>query len=656
MLSDISVRKVGGVLAILSVLALIFLTATNISSAQSESENESPEEVLVTETVVEDETVADDLTLSSKKWNNDECDTDTLAKGNWNGGHDDDCDDNNEEDCDNNTLAKGNWGDNDDCDEDNDDEECDENSSWRGGNHDDDCDEEEECHDGMNFRGGNYDDCEDDDDDCDANNFRMGGNHDDDCDSDCDTDALAKGNWDGGHDDCDDDSDDCDEDTLVKGKYWNGGHDDCDNDNDNDNDCEESSSNFRGGNNRDNDCGTIIIKKVTTPATSTVAFEFDPSWDDTFMLQDGESEEFTVDADESYSIDEVNLPSGWSLTSAVCENEAGEDIGADDIYVGEDDTVTCTFTNDYDNGSASTDPGRIVIEKVVTGTSTATTTDFEFDISWGDNFMLSHGESRSFDITSSGTLSVNEVNLPANWTLESVVCDSNQGTTTISNTNIPMPDEDEVITCTFTNDYDDPAIPNEDPGKIIIKKVVGGDATSTATTTDFEFDISWSNSTVTLSHDETFEFVATGTGPFSVTEINIPANWSLGSVQCVSNVGTTTISNTSIPFPDEDEVITCTFTNNYDDGSTPGEGGNGGGGGGGGSNDDDDDGISTGSRSRSSSSNNNDDDGEVLGESISVLPLGAPNTGAGGTAPISISLPSLVAILRETVPHGRQND
>ena len=40
--------------------------------------------------------------------------------------------------------------------------------------------------------------------------------------------------------------------------------------------------------------------------------------------------------------------------------------------------------------------------------------------------------------------------------------------------------------------------------------------------------------------------------------------------------------------------------------------------------------------------------GLVLGEATSTLPMGAPNTGAGGTAPVSVSLPTLVAILSTT--------
>jgi hypothetical protein len=70
---------------------------------------------------------------------------------------------------------------------------------------------------------------------------------------------------------------------------------------------------------------------------------------------------------------------------------------------------------------------------------------------------------------------------------------------------------------------------------------------------------------------------------------------------------------------------------------------NGGGGGGGGrrsSNDDDDDDDSS-----------DDDDApiaQVLGQATTAIPVGAPNTGAGGTSPVSVNLPSLLAIFSTT--------
>ncbi len=76
-----------------------------------------------------------------------------------------------------------------------------------------------------------------------------------------------------------------------------------------------------------------------------------------------------------YSVAEVNLPAGWSLTGATCSD--GSDPAAIDLGPGE--TVTCTFT-DY------LARGHILVDKV---TDPAGDRDpFEFDPSWGDNFFL----------------------------------------------------------------------------------------------------------------------------------------------------------------------------------------------------------------------------------------------------------------------------
>ncbi len=97
-----------------------------------------------------------------------------------------------------------------------------------------------------------------------------------------------------------------------------------------------------------------------------------------------------------------------------------------------------------------------------------------------------------------------------------------------------------------------------------------------------------------------------------------------------------------------DNAVLCLVT-------TPG--GNGGGDNNGGGGDDDDD-ESTSSRNGGGGTRINraprgevlgaattTPTGMVLGEATSTMPVGAPNTGAGGTAPVSVSLPTLVAIL-----------
>ena len=104
------------------------------------------------------------------------------------------------------------------------------------------------------------------------------------------------------------------------------------------------------------------------------------------------------------------------------------------------------------------------------------------------------------------------------------------------------------------------------------------------------------------------------------------------------------------------------FYNTKDVDTVGGENGGGGGGNGGGNGDNVNNGGNGGSNRNGSSgtriqrapagevlgASTTTPTGMVLGEATSTMPVGAPNTGAGGTAPVTVSLPTLVAILSTT--------
>jgi len=93
--------------------------------------------------------------------------------------------------------------------------------------------------------------------------------------------------------------------------------------------------------------------------------------------------------------------------------------------------------------------GRIIIIKQTT--PDATSTQFEFDPSWGPNFMLSDGQSSTTGSTTPGTYSVAEVNLPANWSQTSATCSDGS---TVGNISLQ---DGETVTCTFNNTFTPPA-------------------------------------------------------------------------------------------------------------------------------------------------------------------------------------------------------
>jgi hypothetical protein len=87
--------------------------------------------------------------------------------------------------------------------------------------------------------------------------------------------------------------------------------------------------------------GKIIVVKQTNPDGSSQSFEFDPSYGPNFNLTDGQSNDSGNLDPGTYSVAEVNIPSGWDLVSKSCDD--GSSPGA--IGLGAGETVTCTFTN-----------------------------------------------------------------------------------------------------------------------------------------------------------------------------------------------------------------------------------------------------------------------------------------------------------------------
>jgi hypothetical protein len=195
---------------------------------------------------------------------------------------------------------------------------------------------------------------------------------------------------------------------------------------------------------RAEDPGNIIVEKQTNPDGSAQSFEFDPSWSSTnFFLTDGT----TNDSGElpptsqagTYSVTEVNLPTGWSLSSVTCDD--GSDPSAIDLASGE--TVTCTFNNTIARGN-------IIVEKQTHPDGSAQS--FEFDPSWSStNFFLTDGTTKDsgtlLPTSQAGTYSVTEVNLPPDWSLSSVTCDDGSPPSAI------YLDAGETITCTFVNRF-----------------------------------------------------------------------------------------------------------------------------------------------------------------------------------------------------------
>jgi hypothetical protein len=97
--------------------------------------------------------------------------------------------------------------------------------------------------------------------------------------------------------------------------------------------------------------GSITVVKQTIPDGSAQQFEFDTDYGSNFSLTDGQQNNSGDLAAGTYSVAEVNIPTGWSLTNATCSD--GSNPNAINLAEGED--VTCTFTNTQ--SATTTTPG-----------------------------------------------------------------------------------------------------------------------------------------------------------------------------------------------------------------------------------------------------------------------------------------------------------
>jgi len=179
------------------------------------------------------------------------------------------------------------------------------------------------------------------------------------------------------------------------------------------------------------------VNKQTVPDGSAQAFEFDPSYGTNFTLVDGGANDSGMLEPGTYSVTEVNIPAGWDLTSATCDD--GSDPGA--IVLDSRETVTCTFTN--------TQRGYILVDKVTD--PSGATTSFDFALTGGpsalnQNFSLTDADPPrdSGPIPAGSGHSVTET-VPSGWDLTGATCSDGSDPSAI----VLAPDE--TVTCTFNN-------------------------------------------------------------------------------------------------------------------------------------------------------------------------------------------------------------
>ena len=134
--------------------------------------------------------------------------------------------------------------------------------------------------------------------------------------------------------------------------------------------------------------GNIIVDKVTVPATGEDPnFDFTASW---LTANAATSPDFSLDDNDTpfdsgplnagtYSVAEINIPTGWTKTGDTCVSDAGDPAtSAAAIDLDSNETITCTFKNTKD--------ASLIVRKTsvggtgefdFAGTGTGVTADFD---------------------------------------------------------------------------------------------------------------------------------------------------------------------------------------------------------------------------------------------------------------------------------------
>ena len=297
----------------------------------------------------------------------------------------------------------------------------------------------------------------------------------------------------------------------------------------------------------------------TDSGTEVASLSIDTAVSDT-------SAQIELEAGIEYTVNEINLPIGFTLDSKDCMLNSEESIGTE-FTPNEGDDIICTFVNSHPQSP------QLTIVK-----STNNNDVFDFTVSGNDGSLTNLSINTSVSTSSSvvelnqGTLyTVAEGALPPNFTLDSYSCTSDSGTSTfVDNEDGSIeitPANDDIITCTFVNEFTLPA-----PAQLTIVK-------NTNQNNSFDFTVSGNDGSLTnlsinTSVSTSSSVVELNQGTlYTVAEGALPPNFTLDSYSCTSDSGTSTFVDNedgSIEItPANDDIITCTFVNEF---TAPGNG------------------------------------------------------------------------------------
>ncbi|OGM87387.1 hypothetical protein A2616_01265 [Candidatus Woesebacteria bacterium RIFOXYD1_FULL_33_11] len=237
-----------------------------------------------------------------------------------------------------------------------------------------------------------------------------------------------------------------------------------------------------------------------------------------------------LDPDNTYTLLE-NVPIGWDLLSAVCDN----DDSVSNITPDAGEEIICTFVNQKD--------ANIIVTKQTIPDGSQQ--NFEFSTNYGSNFSLADGDSSNSGDLNPGSYYVTELGVQ-DWDLTEAVCIVNGDS---QNSFDPRGDEfylnaGDTIECTFTN--------SRKPTINVIKHVIN-DNGGNSIASDFVINVTGVNpDNTSFAGSESGTVVTLDPGEYGVDEDYFAGYTKSLSVDCSETVSfgdskTCTITNDDEP-------------------------------------------------------------------------------------------------------------
>jgi len=282
--------------------------------------------------------------------------------------------------------------------------------------------------------------------------------------------------------------------------------------------------------------GTITINKEIVGTTTVAANTF------SFLINGGSETQFEIDGSNdvqlnvgTYTITEPAV-AGYVTTYENCQN----------INLTASGTATCTITNTASSTAGGLDPGYLVVNKVIQGTTTVAASDFTFDLTRNvitpieTNEPFAAGGSNVYELPS-GLYSVLEDNPGSLFTVtygNSLNAHANCANLLVS--------PNATTTCTITNTATSTGTTTPETGTLVVKKVVNGGSNGV---TSFSFLLN-GGATTTFGASGEHVFSGMATGSYTVSEVPF-ANYTPTYSNCMN--ATVLVNATT----------TCTITNTF---------------------------------------------------------------------------------------------